>query len=67
MVVVYKPSKLRLVFSKGFGAGGEYLSTMAKNNNALVAMNASGVFTKYGNRNTGTTILDGKVKYVGKK
>lgn len=67
MVVVYDPSKLRLVFSKGFGAGGEYLSTMAKNNKALVAMNASGVFTKYGNRNTGTTILDGKVKYVGKK
>ena len=67
MVVVYDPSRLRLVFSKQFGKHGEYLSTMAKNNNALVAMNASGVFVKYGNRNTGTSILDGKVKYVGKK
>ncbi len=66
MVVVYDASKLKLIFSKKFGGGGEYLSTMAKNNNALVAMNASGVFTKYGNRNTGTTILDGKIKYVGK-
>ncbi len=66
MVVVYDASKLKLIFSKKFGGSGEYLSTMAKSNNALVAMNASGVFTKYGNRNTGTTILDGKVKYVGK-
>lgn len=66
MVVIYDPANVQLVFSKNFGGGGEYLSTMAKNNNALVAMNASGVFTRYGNRNTGTTILDGKIKYVGK-
>lgn len=66
MVVIYDPANVQLVFSKNFGGSGEYLSTMAKNNNALVAMNASGVFTRYGNRNTGTTILDGKIKYVGK-
>lgn len=30
MIVVYDPSKIELVFSKKYGKGGEYLSTMAK-------------------------------------
>ncbi len=68
MVVVYDPSRLRLVFSKQYGKRGEYLSTMAKNKKALVAMNASGVYHPNGqNRVTGTTILDGKVYATGKK
>lgn len=68
MVVIYDPSKLKLVFSKKYGGSGEYLSSMAKNNNALVAMNASGVYHPNGqNRVTGTAILNGKVYATGKK
>lgn len=67
MIVVYDPSKIELVFSKKYGKGGEYLSTMAKNNDALVAMNASGVNSKPGqNYVTGHTILDGKVYKTGR-
>jgi exopolysaccharide biosynthesis protein len=66
MIVVYDPSKIQLVFSKKYGGAGEFLSTMAKNNNALVAMNASGVYHAYGNRVTGTAIKNGKVYAVGK-
>ena len=68
MVVVYDPSKIELVFSKKYGKGGEYLSTMAKNNKAYVAMNASGVNSVPGqNYVTGQTILNGKVYKTGKK
>lgn len=67
MIVVYDPSKLQLIFSKKYGTKGEYLSTMAKNNKALVAMNASGVSTATGNKVTGTAIQNGKVYAVGKK
>ena len=68
MVVVYDPSKLKLVFSKKYGGAGEYLSTMAKNNKALVAMNASGVYhPNHQNRVTGIAILNGKVYASGKK
>lgn len=68
MVVVYDPSRIELVFSKKYGKGGEYLSTMAKNNKAYVAMNASGVNSVPGqNYVTGQTILNGKVYKTGKK
>lgn len=67
MVVVYDPSRLKLVFSKKYGKGGEYVSTMAKDNNAYIAINGSGVQSKKGvNRITGTAILDGKIKDVGR-
>lgn len=68
MVVVYDPSKLKLIFSKKYGGAGEYLSVMAKNNNALVAMNASGVYHPNGqNRVTGVAIVNGKVYATGRK
>ncbi len=68
MVVVYDPSKLKLIFSKKYGGAGEYLSTMAKNNKALVALNASGVYhPNHQNRVTGTAILNGKVYATGKR
>ena len=67
MVVVYDPSRIELVFSKNYGKGGEYLSTMAKNNNAYVAMNASGVNSvPRQNYVTGQTILNGKVYKSGR-
>lgn len=67
MIVVYDPSKLQLVFSQKYRKGGEYLSTMAKNNNAVVAINASGVSHAGNNRVTGTAIKDGKVFDTGNK
>ncbi|NLC48569.1 MAG: phosphodiester glycosidase family protein [Tenericutes bacterium] len=66
MIVVYDPSKIQLVFSKKYGGAGEYLSTMAKNNKALVAINGSGVSNSSGNRVTGTAIKGGKVYAVGR-
>ena len=67
MVVIYDPSDVQLVFSSKYGKGGDYISTMAKQNNALIAMNASGVKTSVGkNPVTGTAILNGKVYAKGK-
>lgn len=67
MVVVYDPARLRLVFSKKYGKGGDYVSTIAEDNNAYIAVNASGVQTQVGvNRITGTAILDGKIKDQGR-
>lgn len=68
MAVIYDPSKIELVFTKNYGSSrGAYISTLGKQNNALVAMTASGVQHKNGvNLVTGTTIKDGKVYAVGK-
>lgn len=67
MVVIYDPSRLKLVFSSKYGKGGDYVSTIAKENNAYIAVNASGVQSKAGvNRITGTAILDGKIYDQGR-
>ena len=67
MVVIYDPSDIQLVFASNYGRGGKYISTMAEENKALVAMNASGVKSSVGyNPITGTAILNGKVYDVGK-
>lgn len=67
MVVIYDPARLKLVFSSKYGKGGEYVSTMAKDNNAYLAINGSGVATQVGvNRITGTAILNGKIYDQGK-
>lgn len=68
MVVVYDPARLRLVFSSKYGKGGDYVSTIAEQNNAYVAVNASGVQTQVGvNKITGSAILDGKIYDQGRK
>ena len=68
MIVIYDPSDVQLVFAKNYGKGGRYLSDLAEDNKALVAMNASGVKTSVGkNPITGTAILNGKVYDTGKK
>lgn len=64
MLVVYDPSRISMVLSKKNANGGQYLSTMAKDYEAIAAVNASG-FTR--NRNTraitptGVVISDGKI------
>lgn len=68
MVVIYDAKNINLVFSKRYGKGGEHLSDMAKANNALVAINASGVNSQPGvNIVTGTAIKDGKIYATGPK
>ena len=69
MAVIYDPSEIELVFTKNYGKSrGAYVSTMGKQNNALVAMTGSGVQHKNGvNIITGTAIKDGKIYAVGKK
>ena len=42
LVAIYDPSKVKIATSKNLGSSGQMLVTMAKDNNALVAMNASG-------------------------
>ncbi len=66
MVVIYDASKVQLVFSSKYGTSGEYLSTMAKKNKALVAMNGSGVQHSGGNKVTGVAIKDGKIYAKGR-
>jgi len=57
ITVVYDPSKVHLAKSKGAGmdesAYGQTLDTIAKNNNALVAMNAGGFYDPNWNSNGG--------------
>lgn len=42
LVAIYDPSKIKVVTSKYLGTNGQYLMDMAKENNALVAINGGG-------------------------
>lgn len=67
VIAVYKPEKVKLAVSSKLGTEGQTVSTLAKNNKALVAMNGGGFFdpTWAGNGGIphGTVIKDGKVVY----
>lgn len=69
MVVIYDSKKISLVSSKYLGTQGETVSTLAQENKAKVAMNASGFIDAGGRGNggtpTGTVIQKGKVVYSG--
>lgn len=70
LVAVYDPSKIKLALSTQFGVVGERIQTISQNNNALVAINASGFEDPNeqgnGGRALGTVIKDGKVVWYGK-
>lgn len=69
MAVIYNPADIELVFTENYGKSrGDYISTMGKKNNALVAMTASGVQNVRPGVNiiTGETVKDGKIFAVGK-
>lgn len=57
LVVVYDPSKVKIATSKGAGVEngsyGETLATIAKKNNAEIAMNAGGFYDPFWNSNGG--------------
>ena len=69
ITAIYDPSKVKLAKSRGAGTEedsyGETLSTIAKNNNALVAINAGGFYDPDWNSNGGIphgdVIIDGKL------
>lgn len=67
IIAIYKPEKVKLAVSSKLGTEGETLKTMAKNNNALIAMNASGFYDPTWSGNGaiphGTVIKDGRVIY----
>lgn len=44
LAVIYDPSKIHTLVSAKIGVTGQYLTTMAKNNNAIVAINGGGFY-----------------------
>lgn len=69
LVAIYDPSKIKLITSKTIGKKGQFLQTMARENDALIAINAGGFADAGGVGNggtpTGTVIKDGKVLFGG--
>ena len=73
LAVIYDPSKVKTVHTKKVGVSGQYLTQMAKDNNAVIAINGGGFedpnFNSNGANPLGITISDGKVitnkKYTG--
>ena len=65
LVVIYDPSKVKVATSSKLNVTGQMLETIAKNNNAKVAMNASGFidedWNSNGGRPHGPVIKDGKL------
>ena len=65
LAVIYDPSRIKTVYTKKLGTSGQYLTKMAKDNNALIAINGGGFedpnFNSNGANPLGITISDGKV------
>jgi exopolysaccharide biosynthesis protein len=65
LAVIYDPSRIKVVATSKLGTSGEYLTTMSKNNNALVAINGGGFADANGDGDgslpTGITISSGTV------
>lgn len=69
IAVIYDPSRIELVTSKYLGERGQFLQTIAKENEAKIAINAGGFAdaggTGSGGFPTGAVIKDGKIVYQG--
>ena len=65
LAVIYDPSRIKTVYSKKIGTSGQYLTTMAKDNEALIAINGGGFedpnFNSNGANPLGITISGGKI------
>lgn len=65
MAVIYDPSKISVIHTKYMGVTGQYLTDMAKENNAIVAINGGGFVDINGESNggqpRGIIIEDGKI------
>lgn len=64
LVAVYDPSRVHTVCTENLGKSGQYLTTMAKNNDALIAINGGGFndpnFSSTGGDPLGITVCNGK-------
>lgn len=73
LVAVYDASRVKTVVTENLGKSGQYLTTMAKDNNALIAINGGGFndpnFNSTGGQPLGITVTDGEyvttAKYSG--
>lgn len=67
LVAVYDPSKVTIAHSRYLGSQGEIITDLAKNNNAVIAINGGGFYDpdwkSQGGVPVGLTIKDGKVLY----
>ena len=65
LAVIYDPTKVKTVYSKKIGTSGQYLTQMAKDNEAAIAINGGGFedpnFSSNGANPLGITISDGKI------
>lgn len=65
LVAVYDSSKIHVATTARLGVSGQYLTTMSKNNNAVLAINGGGFidpdYNSTGGVPEGITIVDGKV------
>ena len=63
--VVYDPSKIKLAVTKNLGRSGQYVTQMASENNALLAVNGGGFYDPNHNGSggtpSGTTISNGQI------
>lgn len=65
LAVIYDPSRIKTVYTKKLGTSGQYLTTMAKDNDALIAINGGGFIDPNYNSNganpLGITFSEGKL------
>ena len=65
LAVIYDPSRVKTVYTKKLGTSGQYLKTMAKDNDALIAINGGGFedpnFNSNGAQPLGITFSGGKL------
>lgn len=64
IVAVYDPSRIKTLVTEKLGTSGQYVTTMAKNNDALIAINGGGFddpnFNSTGGSPLGITVRDGE-------
>ena len=65
LAVIYDPSRIKTVYTKKLGTSGQYLKQMAKDNDALIAINGGGFedpnFNSNGSDPLGITFSGGKL------
>lgn len=65
LAVIYDPSRIKTVYTKKLGTSGQYLTQMAKDNDALIAINGGGFedpnFNSNGANPVGITFSGGKL------
>jgi len=66
LVAIYEPDRIQAVCTENLGVSGEYLTTMAEKNDALIAINGGGFndpnFNSTGGSPLGVTITNGELK-----